>query len=149
VEVVPGVSSALAVPALAGVPLTCRGVASSFAVIAGHRQTLSGENWTRYLQVDTLVILMGVENRRAIARGLIQAGRSTEEPVAFIERGTSEGERVVVSRLLEVARGGVEVRAPAIFVVGQTVRMRRRLGALRERARRGAAVEAGEVRCAG
>jgi uroporphyrin-III C-methyltransferase len=147
VEVVPGVSSALAVPALAGVPLTCRGMASSFAVIAGHRQNLSQQNWSRYLHVDTLVILMGVENRRSIARSLIKAGRSTEEPVAFIERGSSDAERVVVSRLFEVARGTVEVEAPAIFIVGQVVRMRRRLSAPRQRT---ATVEAaGErMRCA-
>jgi uroporphyrin-III C-methyltransferase len=129
VELVPGVSSALAVPALAGLPLTCRGVASSFAVIAGHRRNLSTQNWARYLHVDTLVILMGVDNRRSIARNLIKAGRSTEEPLAFVERGSTESERVVTATLGEVARGVIEVRPPAILVIGQAVRLRRSLQA--------------------
>ena len=148
VELVPGVSSALAVPALAAVPLTYRGVASSFAVIAGHRQNLSTQNWSRYLHVDTLVILMGVENRRAIARSLIKAGRSTEEPVAFVERGSTEDERVVISRLFEVSRGTVDVQPPAIFVVGQVVRMRRSLMAVRTAAiRQTSRVAEPAIRC--
>jgi uroporphyrin-III C-methyltransferase len=145
VELVPGVSSALAVPALAGVPLTCRGIASSFAVIAGHRRNLSPQNWSRYLHVDTLVILMGVENRRSIARSLIKAGRGIEEPVAFIERGATDAEHVVVSRLFEVSRGTVDVRPPAIFVVGHVVRMRRSLMAVKRAGRPETPLMAGAV----
>jgi uroporphyrin-III C-methyltransferase len=146
VEMVPGVSAALAVPALVGVPLTCRGVASSFAVIAGHRQNLSAQNWSRYQNVDTLVVLMGVENRRSIARNLIKTGRSTDEPVAFIERGSTDRERVVVSKLLDVARGTVEVQAPAIFIVGQVVRLRRNLQAFRKAvAKEGAMAHSGAM----
>ncbi len=127
VEVVPGISSSLAVPAVCGIPITLRGVATSFAVIAGHRKNLQPQEWSRYLMVDTLVVLMGVENRAAIARNLIRAGRSGEEPVAFVERGTTEQERVVTATLTEVARGQVKVSAPAVFVIGQVVRMRRHL----------------------
>ncbi len=127
VELVPGISSAIAAPALAGIPLTCRGVAASFAVIAGHRQSVAQENWTQYTAVDTLVILMGIENRQEIARHLLAAGRSIDEPVAFIERGSTDRERVVVSQLREVARGVVEVNSPAVMVIGQVVRLRRAL----------------------
>jgi len=127
VELVPGISSSLAVPALSGIPVTLRGVANSFAVIAGHRQNLQPQEWKRYLMVDTLVLLMAVENRAAIAANLIQAGRNREEPVAFIERGATDRQRVVTSTLWEVARGQVEVSAPAVFVIGQVVRMRRHL----------------------
>jgi len=127
VELVPGISSSLAVPALAGIPVTLRGVAASFAVIAGHRQNLQPQEWSRYLMVDTLVLLMAVENRAVIATNLIKAGRNREEPVAFIERGATDRERVVVSTLSEVARSQVEVKAPAVFVIGQVVRMRRHL----------------------
>lgn len=75
VEVVPGISSAIAAPALLGIPLTYRGVAASFAVIAGHRQSLVELDWSVYHSVDTLIVLMGVENRDIIAASLIAEGR--------------------------------------------------------------------------
>lgn len=119
VEVVPGISAAYAVPSLAGIPLTYRGVAASFAVATGHRQNLEAGTWTQYRAIDTLVILMGVEFRDIIAGQLIAAGRAPAEPVAFIERGTTRSERVLVTTLGEVARGLVEVTSPAVFVVGK------------------------------
>lgn len=128
VELVPGVSSALAVPALAGIPLTCRGVATSFAVVAGHRQNLRTPEWRAYRDIDTLVILMGIENRRAIARNLIAAGRRSAEPVAFITRGTTDRESTVVTTLGDVSAGlDGEVESPAIFVSGEVVRLRDKL----------------------
>lgn len=127
VELVPGISSSLAVPALAGIPVTLRGVAASFAVIAGHRRNLESQEWSRYRLVDTLVLLMAVENRAAIAAQLIRAGRGADEPAAFIERGATDRERVVITTLGAIARGQVAVRAPAVLVVGQVVRMRRHL----------------------
>ena len=130
VEVVPGISSALAVPALAGIPLTLRGVAASFAVIAGHRQSFMQTDWSHYASIDTLVVLMGVENREYIAESLIRAGRPRSQPVAFIENGTQPRERIVETTLAEVAAGRVEVNAPAVFVIGEVVRMRSRLAAM-------------------
>src|SRR6266481_5521517 len=109
VEVVPGVSSALAVPALAGIPPTCRGIAASFAVIAGHRENFMRTDWSLYAQLDTLVILMGVDNREYIAENLIRHGRSASQPVAFIENGTTPGERVIETTLSAVAAGQVDV----------------------------------------
>jgi uroporphyrin-III C-methyltransferase len=132
VEVVPGVSSALAVPSLAGIPPTCRGVAASFAVIAGHRQHLMETDWSQYAHVHTLVVLMGVENREYIAESLIRAGRDTTQPVAFIERGSTERQRVVESSLAAVASGQVDVEAPAVFVIGDVVLLRARLAPMRE-----------------
>jgi uroporphyrin-III C-methyltransferase len=132
VEVVPGVSSALAVPSLAGIPLTCRGMAASFAVIAGHRQNLIEADWSQYAHVDTLVVLMGVENRGYIAESLIKAGRDKSQPIAFIERGSTRRQRVVESSLAAVAAGKLEVEAPAVFVIGNVVRLRGRLAPVRE-----------------
>jgi uroporphyrin-III C-methyltransferase len=125
VELVPGVSAALAVPALAGIPLTCRGVAASFAVIAGHRQNMRPAEWKQYRDIDTLVVLMGVENRELIARNLMLAGRRADEPVAFITRGSTDRQEVVTSTLSAAA--GVTVESPAIFVIGEVVRLRKRL----------------------
>ena len=127
VELVPGISSALAVPALAGIPLTYRGISQSFAVVTAHCHEGRSEHWDRFAHLDTLVVLMGVKNRAFIARSLMDAGRAATEPVAFIENGTTVRERVVESTLEQVAAGEVEVESPAVFVVGQVVRLRERL----------------------
>lgn len=126
-EVIPGISSAIAGPSHAGIPLTLRGVAGSFAVIAGHREGVTALNWSVYRGVDTLVVLMGVEHRDIIAAALIAEGRAPELPVAFIENATTARERVVESTLGQVARRRVDVSAPAVFVIGEVVRHRERV----------------------
>ncbi len=127
VELVPGISSATSVPGLAGIPLTFRGVAQSFAVITGHCREGLNDQWHKYAAIDTLAILMGVKNRAFIAQALISAGRPADEPVAFIERGSRPDERVVESTLAAVAHGQVDVDSPAVFVVGRVVKLRSRL----------------------
>ncbi len=129
VDIVPGVSSAVSVPEMAGIPVTYRGVAAGFAVVAGQRMAGRCQEWAAYAHVDTLVILMGVAQRVEIAACLRLHGRSAETPVAFIEKGTTVRERVVVTTLAEVA--DVDVNAPAVMVVGEVVRLREKL---RERA---------------
>ncbi len=131
-EVVPGISSALAGPMSAGIPLTYRGVAGSFAVIAGHREGLTSLDWSVYRGVDTLVVLMGVEHRDLIARALLDQGRPADLPVAFVEHATTDRERVVESTLAGVAARRVEVSAPAVVVIGEVVRLRSRLRAVVE-----------------
>lgn len=127
VELIPGVSSAVAVPGLAGIPLTFRGVAQSFAVVTAHCREGRTEQWSKYAAVDTLVVLMGVKNREFIAQSLIAAGRDRNERIAFVERGTMRGEAVIESTLGVVASGQVEVESPAVFVIGEVVRLRARL----------------------
>jgi uroporphyrin-III C-methyltransferase len=127
VEMVPGLSSAISVPALAGIPLTYREVSQSFAIITGHCSRGFAENWARYAAIDTLVILMGVKNRVHIAGSLIKAGRKGDEPVAFIERGACPDERVVLATLGDVAAGLIEVKNPAVFVIGEVIKMRESL----------------------
>ena len=133
-EIVPGVSSIYAVPAYAGIPLTFRGVASSFAVVTGHECTGKEKriDWRSFKGIDTLVVLMGVRNRQRIARELLEAGRSPEEPVAFVERGTTSEQRVVLSTLKEVASSPPEVKPPAVMVVGEVVRLSMDIGELLE-----------------
>jgi uroporphyrin-III C-methyltransferase len=123
VEVVPGLSSALAAPSSALIPVTHRGVSSSFAVVRGHPS--DGVNWRDLARVDTLLVLMGVKNRRRIARELIEAGRDPSEPVAFVERATTPQERVLFSSLGEVAENPPEVYAPAVMIVGRVVHLGR------------------------
>jgi uroporphyrin-III C-methyltransferase len=131
VEVVPGISSSLAVPALAGIPLTFRAVARAFTVVTGHRaidpDTGVSTNWHDYVNVDTLVILMGVGERASIATELIEAGRKPAQACAFIERGSTPREHVVISSLQAVADGLTEVNAPAVWVIGDVVKLRETL----------------------
>jgi len=124
VEVVPGVSAVTAAPALAGIPLTYRGVATSFTVLPGHRQAVKEVDWPAYRHAGTLVVLMGVNNRTAIANCLINGGRPAGDPVAFLQFASTERERVIESTLEEVARGEVDVAPPAVFVIGEVVRLR-------------------------
>ena len=124
-ELVPGVSSFYAVPEYAGIPLTYRGVPSSFAVVTGH-ETVGKQKFVDWRAFKD-VILMGVKNRQRIAKALIEAGRNPFEPVAFIEKGTTENQRVVISTLREVAQNPPEVYPPAVIVVGEVVRFHDRL----------------------
>jgi uroporphyrin-III C-methyltransferase len=130
-EVVPGVSSAVAVPAYAGIPLTHREVSSSFAVVTGHddpEKRRAPVDWPRLATaVDTLVVLMGQTRLEAIARELIAHGRSSDTAVALISAGTTDAQTVVECRLDEA---GVLARAlpgPLLVVIGEVVRLRTRL----------------------
>jgi len=129
-EVVPGVSSFYSVPAYAGIPITFRGISSSFAVITGHedpRKERSSIDWESLKGINTLIILMGVSRRKEIARRLIEIGRDPKEPVAFIENGTTERQRVILTDLYELSTNPPEVSPPAIMVVGSVVRLRENL----------------------
>ena len=128
-EVVPGVTSSIAVPARAGIPLTHRETAGGFAVVTGHCAEGDRQDWESLARVDTLVILMGLARLPEIAARLLLFGRSPETPVALIERGTLPDERVVTGTLGSIAREAVDagLRSPVTIVVGEVVRVRERL----------------------
>jgi uroporphyrin-III C-methyltransferase len=130
VRVVPGVSSSIAGPAGAAIPLTYRGLARSFAVISGHDRADLAETFRGCRGIDTLVILMGIRTRAAIASALVESGRRADLPVAFVEHATTPRERVIVTTLSAVAAGLVAVQSPAVFVVGEVVSKREELLAL-------------------
>jgi len=131
-EVVPGISSALAVPAYAGIPLTHRGMSSSVAVVTGARggdgMNAPGE-FAHLASADTVIVLMGVAHLREIAKDLVKSGRSVETPAAVIRWGTYNGQQTVTGTLgsigVEAERAGV--RAPAVIIIGEVVRLRERL----------------------
>ncbi len=132
-EVVPGVTSAFGVPAVAGIPVTQRGLASSVTVVTGRvgdpagSGAADGPDWESLARAGgTLVILMGMTTRAAIADELVRAGRSPETPVAVIARGTTPSQRVVRTTLAGL--GEVDLGPPAVIVVGP-------VAALGERAR--------------
>jgi uroporphyrin-III C-methyltransferase len=128
-EVVPGISSALAVPAYAGIPLTHRDFSSSVSVVTGARARDADTRLSSKLSADTLVILMGVTQLREIVADLIAAGRSPDTPAAVIRWGTYEGQLTVTGTLETIATDAtnVGVRPPAVIVVGEVVKLRARL----------------------
>jgi len=126
-EIVPGVSSAVAVPAYAGIPLTHRNYASSFAVVTGHEaiKAKSTVDWAKLATaVDTLVILMGLHNLAAIVDKLVKHGRSANTPVAVIHQGTTERQATVTGTLADIVERSCFVKAPALIVVGEVVRLK-------------------------
>ena len=123
-EIVPGVSSAVAVPAYAGIPLTHRNYASSFAVVTGHeaRKANSSLDWAKLATAaDTLVILMGLSNLSIIVKKLIANGRSPHTPVAVICSGTTGEQESVVGTLANIVEKSALLEAPALIVVGDVV----------------------------
>jgi len=133
VTVVPGVTSAVAVPALAGIPVTHRGLTQDVTVVSGHVDPSHPGSTVDWASVatgpGTVVILMGVSALAAIAGELVKHGRPGATPVAVIEAGGRPDERVTVGRLDEIAASAAQlgVRAPAVVVVGEVVALRARL----------------------
>jgi len=129
-EIVPGVSSAVAVPAYAGIPLTHRNYASSFAVVTGHEaiKSKSSVDWAKLATaVDTLVILMGLHNLPAIVAKLIAHGRAPETPAAMIQQGTTAQQQTVTGTLADIVEKSAALKAPALIVVGEVVGWREKL----------------------
>ncbi len=132
-EVVPGISSSIAVPAYAGIPVTHRQTASSFAVITGHEDINKEESsidWNEMAHgADTLVILMGMGNLEPIVGQLLKAHLDPGKPVALIEKGTTPSQRTltgVLSNIVELSQFH-GIKPPAIIVVGEVVLKRNKL----------------------
>jgi uroporphyrin-III C-methyltransferase/precorrin-2 dehydrogenase/sirohydrochlorin ferrochelatase len=126
-RVIPGVTSAISVPAVAGIPVTHRGVAHEFTVISGHLPPDHPESlvdWDAVARLrGTVVLLMAVQNLPHIAERLVAGGRDEKTPVAIVSEGTMPGERTLLSALGTVADDmrREAVRPPAIVVVGEVV----------------------------
>ncbi|NYT07781.1 MAG: uroporphyrinogen-III C-methyltransferase [Methanomicrobiales archaeon] len=131
VELVPGITSALAVPGAVGIPLTHRKYASQVTVITGHEDPTKPEpalDWELLArQRGTIVILMGVKNLPQIARSLIGNGKDPCTPVAVIENGLRENQRVTTGTLDDIGRIAAErgVKPPAVIVIGGVVSLYR------------------------
>jgi len=125
-EIVPGVTSAIAVPAYAGIPVTQRGMACSVAFITGHSANSKplDINWLALSQgVDTLVFLMGVHNLPTIVASLKDAGCPPEKPIALIEQGTLPEQRVITGTLATILEKAAEIKPPSIIIVGEVVNL--------------------------
>jgi uroporphyrin-III C-methyltransferase/precorrin-2 dehydrogenase/sirohydrochlorin ferrochelatase len=126
-RVIPGVTSAIGVPGLAGIPVTHRGVAHEFAVVSGHVPPESPQSlvdWAALASLrGTLVIMMGLKNLPAIAARLIAEGRVADTPAAVVQEGSTEAQRVLRGTLGSIAAACREagIRPPAVVVVGDVV----------------------------
>lgn len=132
-EVVPGITSAIAVPAYAGIPVTHRDLTSSFAVITGHEDPTKNEttiHWDHLaLSHGTLVFLMGMENLPLIAKKLMENGKTPTTPVGIIQWGTRPEQRTLVGQLDNIAQRvkEQEFTNPSIIIVGEVVSLREKL----------------------
>ncbi len=131
-EVVPGISSSVAAPMYAGIPLTHRDYAASVAIITGHSAGDAEKpiNWAKIADaVDTMVILMGVESLDGIVNKLLEGGVSPNKPVAIVESGTYRKQRTLISTLGNIVKEAEkkQVKPPAVIVIGEVANLGRKL----------------------
>lgn len=132
-EIVPGITSAIAVPAYAGIPVTHRDFTSSFSIVTGHEyknKTYSQVNWDNLAQASgTLIFLMGVANLEQICTELIRGGKSPQTPVALIRWGTWMEQETLTGTLTDIADKvkAAGFQSPAVTIVGEVVKLRDKL----------------------
>ena len=132
-EIVPGITSAIAASAYAGIPVTHRDYASSVAFVTGHSAALRSDsniNWEQLATaVDTLVVYMGVAHLRQIVERLVTHGRNPSTPVSLVRVGTTPQQRVVQGTLADIVSkvAAVQLESPAVIVVGEVNRLRQHL----------------------
>ncbi len=129
-EFIPGITSAIAVPEYAGIPVTHRGVTVSFRVVTGHESKNKEHSqipWQNYKTDDTIVFLMGLHRLDKITAKLIEIGKPKDYPVAVISRGTTPEEKTVIGTLENIYEMAKDLPTPALIVVGSVVKLRDQL----------------------
>ena len=132
-EIVPGVSSAIGVPAYAGIPVTHRGITQDLAIVSGHVDPAAPGSVVDWAALaagpSTLVLLMGVKEIGKIAATLVEHGRSGDTPVAMIHRGTTPAQRTLIATLDTVgaAAAAADIKPPCVTVIGRVVSLREQL----------------------
>ena len=128
-EIVPGVTSAIAGPSYAGIPVTHRNVACSVAFITGHRADESDEPGCDWLnsRADTMVFLMGIKNLPRIVEQLLAHGRSPATPVALVQQATRTTQKTVTGTLADIVDRAASIHPPAVIIVGEVVNLRQPL----------------------
>ena len=128
-EIVPGISSAIAAPAYAGIPVTHRHISASVAIVAGHEDPSKGpssHDWQALSGLDTLVILMGMGRLEAITETLLHCGKRADTPAAVVRWGTTTEQETVTGTLTTIAAvvRHAGLKAPATLIIGEVVRLR-------------------------
>jgi uroporphyrin-III C-methyltransferase len=129
-EFIPGITSAIAVPEYAGIPVTHRGVTVSFRVVTGHESPNKKESqipWENFKSDDTIVFLMGLHNLDKIANKLMEIGKAKDFPIAVISKGTTAEEKTVVGTLENIYKKAKDLPTPALIVVGEVVKLKQEL----------------------
>ena len=128
-EFIPGITSAIAVPEYAGIPVTHRGITVSFRVVTGHesKKAHSQIHWENFKTDDTIVFLMGLHNLDKITKKLMEIGKDKDHPVAVISRGTRPDEKTVIGTLENIYEKAKDLPTPALIVVGEVVKLHHQL----------------------
>jgi len=129
-EFIPGITSAIAVPEYAGIPVTHRGITVSFRVVTGHEshnKEHSQITWENFKSDDTIIFLMGLHRLKHITQKLMEIGKPSDYPVAVISRGTTKDEKSVVGTLENIWELAKDLPTPALIVVGKVVKLREQL----------------------
>ncbi len=135
-EFVPGVTSAIAVPEYAGIPVTHRGITVSFRVVTGHEATKEKSQipWENYKTDDTIIFLMGLHRLKYIVEKLLEIGKPKDFPIAVISRGTWPDEQTVIGTLEDIYEKAKDLPTPALIVVGKVVQLHKELSWFEKRA---------------
>jgi len=126
-EFIPGITSAIAVPQMANIPITHRGKSVSFRVVTGYEAPSKGYaqlNWETFKQDETTIFLMGLHQLENICKQLIKIGKPKDYPVAVISRGTLVDEKVMVATLENIYEKAKDLPTPALIIVGKVVTLR-------------------------
>ena len=128
-EFIPGITSAIAVPEYAGIPVTHRGITVSFRVVTGHEAAKEKSQipWENYKSDDTIIFLMGLHRLKFIVDKLIEIGKPKDFPIAVISRGTWEDEKTVIGTLEDIYEKAKDLPTPALIIVGKVVELHRDL----------------------
>ena len=129
-EFIPGITSAIAVPEYAGIPVTHRGITVSFRVVTGHESKNKEQSqitWENFKSDDTIIFLMGLHRLKHISKKLMEIGKPKDYPVAVISKGTTKDEKTIVGTLDTIWELAKELPTPALIVVGKVVELREQL----------------------
>ncbi len=129
-EFIPGITSAIAVPEYAGIPVTHRGLTVSFRVVTAHENPKKGYSqipWENYKTDDTIVFLMGLHRLKTIVEKLLEIGKPKDYPIAVISKGTTKDEKTIIGTLENIYEKAKNLPTPALIVVGEVVRLHEKL----------------------
>ena len=129
-EFIPGITSAIAVPEYAGIPVTHRGLTVSFRVVTGHESPYKERSqipWQNFKTDDTIIFLMGLHNLDKITKKLIEIGKPKDFPIAVISKGTTKDEKTVIGTLEDIYEKAKDLPTPALIVVGEVVKLHKSL----------------------
>ncbi|MEV9498048.1 uroporphyrinogen-III C-methyltransferase [Aliarcobacter butzleri] len=129
-EIIPGITSAIAVPAYAGIPVTHRGLTTSFRVVTGHenpKKKISQIEWETFLNDETIIFLMGYHNIEIISSKLLSLGKRKDYSCAVISKGTTTEQKVVVGTLEDIVEKSKDLPTPVMIVIGEVVNLREQI----------------------